>query len=128
LNCFAGLSESFQSSNRRRIKPERIVNILSEELEKIYPGFISIIDVTDVLSQVTHVRYTCNYRGSNMTWVMTPELMKNHRMVKKHTSRIRESLARGNVGSASGWTTCGCKNLTRYSSDYMQKGQQKIQD
>ncbi|MGD0755175.1 MAG: NAD(P)/FAD-dependent oxidoreductase [Bacteroidales bacterium] len=62
---------------------ERIATIVSEELEKKYPGFISHIEVTDVLTPMTYVRYTGNYRGSYMTWIMTPGLMKRHRMIKK---------------------------------------------
>jgi phytoene dehydrogenase-like protein len=66
-----------------KAEKERIATIVSEELEKKYPGFISRIEVTDVLSPMTYVRYTGNYKGSYMTWVMTPRLMKHHRMVKK---------------------------------------------
>jgi phytoene dehydrogenase-like protein len=66
-----------------KAEKERIAGIVSDELEKKYPGFKSNIEVTDVLSPMTYVRYTGNYKGSYMTWIMTPELMKKHRMVKK---------------------------------------------
>jgi phytoene dehydrogenase-like protein len=66
-----------------KAEKERIAHISSEELEKKYPGFISNIEVTDVLSPMTYVRYTGNYKGSYMTWVSTPDLMKHHRIVKK---------------------------------------------
>lgn len=66
-----------------KAEKERIALITSDELEKKYPGFKSKIEVTDVLSPMTYVRYTGNYKGSYMTWVMTPELMKKHRMIKK---------------------------------------------
>jgi phytoene dehydrogenase-like protein len=66
-----------------KAEKERIAKVVSEELEKRYPGFISRIEMTDVLSPMTYVRHTGNYKGSYMTWVMTPGLMKRHRMVKK---------------------------------------------
>jgi phytoene dehydrogenase-like protein len=73
----------YEDKSAYKAEKERIAKIVSEELEKKYPGFISSIEVTDVLSPMTYVRYTGNYRGSYMTWVMTPDLMKHHRMVKK---------------------------------------------
>ena len=66
-----------------KAEKERIAKMAAEELERKYPGFISAIEVTDVLSPMTYVRYTGNYKGSYMTWVMTPDLMKRHRMIKK---------------------------------------------
>jgi phytoene dehydrogenase-like protein len=60
-----------------------IAKAVSKELNKIYPGFSDAIEVTDVLTPMTYVRYTGNYRGAYMTWVMTPYLMKHHRVVKK---------------------------------------------
>jgi phytoene dehydrogenase-like protein len=62
---------------------ERIAEVTSQELDKKYPGFISQIEVKDVSTPMTYVRYTGNYKGSYMTWVMTPDLIKNHRIVKK---------------------------------------------
>jgi phytoene dehydrogenase-like protein len=62
---------------------DRIKDLVSEELEKSYPGFRSRIEVFDVCSPMTYARYTGNYRGTFMTWIMTPQLMKNFRMIKK---------------------------------------------
>lgn len=62
---------------------EKIAALVAEELEKKYPGFKSCVEETDVLSPMTYVRYTGNYKGTFMTWVMTPDLMKRHRMIKK---------------------------------------------
>lgn len=66
-----------------KAEKERIAAIVAEELEKKYPGFISCIEITDVLSPMTYVRYTGNYKGTYMTWVMTPDLLKRYRLVKK---------------------------------------------
>ena len=73
----------YENRTDYKAEKERIAGIVSDELEIKFPGFKSRIEVTDVLSPMTYVRYTGNYRGSYMTWVMTPELMKKHRMVKK---------------------------------------------
>jgi phytoene dehydrogenase-like protein len=77
--------ERLHASNKVTYKAEkdRIASVTIEELSKKYPGFSSRLEVTDVLTPMTYIRYTGNYRGSYMTWVMTPDLMKNHRVIKK---------------------------------------------
>ena len=72
-----------------KAEKERITRVVAEELERKYPGFNSCIEVTDVLSPMTYVRYTGNYHGTYMTWVMTPNLMKRHRLVKKTLPGLR---------------------------------------
>ncbi len=62
---------------------ERILACISAELEKKYPGFLAGIEVNDVVTPMTYVRYTGNYKGTYMTWIMTPELLKRFRVVKK---------------------------------------------
>ncbi len=73
----------YENKTAYKAEKERIAAVVSDVLENKYPGFKSSIEVTDVVTPITYVRYTGNYRGSYMTWVMTPELMKKHRMVKK---------------------------------------------
>lgn len=62
---------------------QRILKVVSEKLEKKYPGFISSIEVSDVVSPMTYVRYTGNFKGSYMSWILTPGVMKQTRIVKK---------------------------------------------
>ncbi|HZY24732.1 MAG TPA: NAD(P)/FAD-dependent oxidoreductase [Bacteroidales bacterium] len=77
--------ERLYNTNRAGYKAEkeRILSITIEELNRKYPDLSSCIEVTDVLTPMTYVRYTGNYKGSYMTWVMTPDLIKNHRVIKK---------------------------------------------
>jgi phytoene desaturase len=83
VNDFNYWEELYKDKPAYKAEKEKILKLVSEELEKKYPGFISQIEVSDVLTPMTYVRYTGNYRGSYMTWVMTPGFMKRHRMVKK---------------------------------------------
>ncbi len=73
----------YKDKQAYRSEKERITTIVLAELDKKYPGFSSRVEETDVLSPMTYVRYTGNYRGSYMTWIMTPGLMKKHRLLKK---------------------------------------------
>ncbi len=83
VDDFAYWEKLYADKTAYKSEKDRIASIVSKELEKRYPGFTSRIEVTDVLSPMTYVRYTGNYKGSYMTWIMTPELMKKYRMVKK---------------------------------------------
>lgn len=88
---------------------ERITAIVTLELERKYPGFASRIEVTDVLSPMTYVRYTGNYRGTYMTWVMTPSLMKHFRMVKKTLPGLDNFWLAGMWVMPPGGVPCGAK-------------------
>ena len=92
-----------------RAEKERILAIVSDELEQKYPGFISKIEVTDVLSPMTYVRYTGNYKGTYMTWIMTPYLMKHYRMVKKTLPGLKNFWLSGMWVMPPGGVPCGAK-------------------
>jgi phytoene dehydrogenase-like protein len=83
VDDFAYWEKLYTDKTAYKAEKDRIALMVSGELEKKYPGFKSSIEVTDVLSPMTYVRYTGNYKGTYMTWIMTPELMKKHRMIKK---------------------------------------------
>jgi phytoene dehydrogenase-like protein len=62
---------------------ERIATRVAEEIDRKYPGFKNAIEVTDVATPMTYVRYTGNWKGTYMTWVIPPDKVKKYRMVKK---------------------------------------------
>jgi len=62
---------------------DKIAAAFADELELRYPGFKSAIEVTDVATPMTYVRYTGNWKGTFMTWVISPDKVKKFRMVKK---------------------------------------------
>lgn len=66
-----------------RAEKEKIAAAVAEELVRKYPGFKSAIEVTDVVTPMTYVRYTGNWKGTYMTWVITPDKVKKFRMIKK---------------------------------------------
>jgi phytoene dehydrogenase-like protein len=69
--------------NAYRLEKEKIAAAVADELDRKYPGFKSAIEVTDVVTPMTYVRYTGNWKGSYMTWVVPPDKVKRFRMVKK---------------------------------------------
>lgn len=109
VNDFDYWEKLYSDRTAYKAEKERIATIVSEELDKKYPGFISRIEVTDVLSPMTYVRYTGNYKGAYMTWVMTPGLMKRHRMVKKTLPGLEHFWLSGMWIQPSGGVPTGAK-------------------
>jgi phytoene dehydrogenase-like protein len=62
---------------------ERIAVTIADELDGRYPGFKSSIEFVDVATPTTYVRYTGNWKGAFMTWVIPPNQAKRFRVVKK---------------------------------------------
>jgi len=69
--------------NAYRVEKERIAKAVANELNRKYPGFESAIEVTDVTTPMTYVRYTGTWKGTYMTWIISPDKVKKFRMVKK---------------------------------------------
>lgn len=64
--------------NRTAYKAEkkRIADYTIGQLEKRWPGFASKVEVTDVPTPHTYVRYTGNWKGSPDGWYVTPANMR----------------------------------------------------
>ena len=62
---------------------EKIAARVAEQIERKYPGFKNAIEVADVATPMTYVRYTGNWKGTYMTWVIPPDKVNKYRMVKK---------------------------------------------
>jgi phytoene dehydrogenase-like protein len=52
---------------------KRIANAVLEEFEKRYPGSKATLEVTDVATPATVIRYTNNWKGSMEGWLITPK-------------------------------------------------------
>ncbi len=66
-----------------RAEKERIATICREQIERRYPGFSSKIEVTDVATPHTIARYTGNWQGTYMTWILSAEFQRQHRYIPK---------------------------------------------
>jgi phytoene dehydrogenase-like protein len=61
--------------NQYEEEKKRIADVTIGELDKHWPGFASDIEVVDVATPNTYVRYTGNWKGSPDGWYVTPENM-----------------------------------------------------
>ncbi|MBN1410256.1 MAG: NAD(P)/FAD-dependent oxidoreductase [Spirochaetales bacterium] len=55
-----------------RSEKSRILDMTLKNLECYYPGISDKVEVTDVSTPMTYMRYTQNWRGNFMSWVGTP--------------------------------------------------------
>ena len=62
---------------------EKIAAICREQIERLYPGFISKIEMIDVATPHTFARYTGNWKGTFMTWMLSGEFQRRHRFIPK---------------------------------------------
>jgi phytoene dehydrogenase-like protein len=61
---------------------KRIADFTIAELDKRWPGFASQIDVVDMPTPATYVRYTGNWQGSPDGWYITPENMMKRTVLR----------------------------------------------
>jgi phytoene dehydrogenase-like protein len=61
---------------------KRIAEATITELDGRWPGFASQIEVVDVPTPATYVRYTGNWRGSPDGWYITPDNMKKRTLLR----------------------------------------------
>ncbi len=62
---------------------ERTVKVCTDALELRYPGIRGKIEMTDVATPLTYERYTGNWKGAYMTFMLSGEFQRRHRFVPK---------------------------------------------
>ncbi|WP_157872755.1 hypothetical protein [Desulfoscipio gibsoniae] len=61
----------YLQGNRALYKTEKakLANNVLHQLETLYPGISSLVEITDVATPYTFWRYTRNHRGSYIGWL-----------------------------------------------------------
>jgi phytoene dehydrogenase-like protein len=62
---------------------ERTAEVCINALEIRYPGIRSKIEMTDVATPLTYERYTGNWQGAYMTFILSGEFQRTHRFIPK---------------------------------------------
>jgi len=83
VDDFTYWEQLVKNKDAYRAEKERIAELVADEMERKYPGFKSAIEVTDVATPMTYVRYTGNWKGTFMTWLIPPDKEKRLRLIKK---------------------------------------------
>jgi phytoene dehydrogenase-like protein len=66
-----------------KAEKERVAQVCIDALETRYPGIRGKVEMTDVATPLTYERYTGNWQGAYMTYILTPEFRRKHRFVPK---------------------------------------------
>ncbi len=66
-----------------RAEKSLIAELCTEQIEQVRPGFASSVEVTDVATPPTFQRYSGNWHGTYMTWMLDPEFQRRHRYIPK---------------------------------------------
>ncbi len=61
---------------------KRIAEATIAELDRRWPGFASRVEVVDVPTPATYVRYTGNWQGSPDGWYITPDNMRKQTLLR----------------------------------------------
>jgi len=69
--------------NAYTAEKEKIAAICQEQIELRHPGFTSRIEMRDVVTPHTFERYTGNWKGSFMTWMLSSEFQRKYRYIPK---------------------------------------------
>jgi phytoene dehydrogenase-like protein len=62
-----------RDEQRYRAEKELIVGQVVAAIDKRFPGFADLIEMRDMATPLTYVRYTGNWQGSHQGWMITPK-------------------------------------------------------
>ena len=65
------------------VEKARIAATCREQIERHHPGFASKIEMIDVATPHTFERYTGNWKGTYMTWMLSSEFQRKYRYIPK---------------------------------------------
>lgn len=57
---------------------EKIIHIVREQIEKLYPGFSAKTEMTDIATPLTFEKFTSNWKGTYMTWMVDNQFRRRH--------------------------------------------------
>jgi len=72
-----------ENDERYKAEKEKIADQVVALLDKRFPGFASQVEMRDVASPTTFVRYTGNWKGSFEGWQVTPSTWSLGKVMKK---------------------------------------------
>ncbi len=72
-----------ESDERYKAEKEQIAETVIALLDKRYPGLAAQVEMRDVASPTTFVRYTGNWKGSFEGWQVTPETWSFGKIMRK---------------------------------------------
>jgi phytoene dehydrogenase-like protein len=75
-SSYAPWKELAEERERYDAEKQSIALAVMDRLDERWPGFKKDVEVVDVATPLTYVRYTNNWQGSMEGWLITPETMR----------------------------------------------------
>ncbi|MDA8218498.1 MAG: hypothetical protein M0Z94_12865 [Dehalococcoidales bacterium] len=76
--------EPFASDREAYVaEKDKIAAIYREQIDRLHPGFTEKVEVADVATPLTFVRYTGNWKGTFMTWILSGDFQRAHPFIPK---------------------------------------------
>jgi phytoene dehydrogenase-like protein len=72
-----------ENDEQYKAEKEKIADTVVAHLDKHFPGFAAQVEMRDIASPTTFVRYTGNWKGSFEGWQVTPKSWRIGRLMRK---------------------------------------------
>jgi len=115
LICFLQMKDNTFWENlyadRKAYKEEKrkILETVTDQFEKIYPGFRDNIEESDVATPMTYVRYTGNRKGAYMSWLLVGKNAQKYQVIPKRVPGLENLWLAGMWVMAPGGLPTGAK-------------------
>ena len=73
-----------------KAEKQRLSEYCLDRLDQWYPGFSSKVEMTDVATPLTFERYTGNWQGAYMTWILDMDSMREMRDIPRQVPDLED--------------------------------------
>lgn len=109
VNDFDYWEKLYADKKAYKAEKKKILETAAGQFEKIYPGFRSKIEESDVATPMTYVRYTGNWKGSYMTWILVSKNAGKFQIIPKQVPGLDNFWLAGMWVMAPGGVPTGAK-------------------
>jgi len=109
VNDFGYWERLYADKAAYKAEKKKILETVAGQFEKIYPGFRSCIEASDVATPMTYVRYTGTWKGSYMSWVLVSKNARKFQVIPKQVPGLDNFWLAGMWVMAPGGVPTGAK-------------------
>jgi phytoene dehydrogenase-like protein len=109
IKDFSYWEKLYSDKEAYKAEKKKILETVTGQFEKIYPGFRSKIEASDVATPMTYVRYTGNRGGSYMTWSLVGKNATKFQVIPKQVPGLDNFWLAGMWVMAPGGVPTGAK-------------------
>jgi len=100
----------FSKKESYKKEKDKIAQLILKEIEKKIPDIRDHVEVIDVATPMTYYRYTGNWKGRFMTWIMTPHNARKLQNIPRQIKGLKNFYLAGMWVTAPGGLPSGVKS------------------